>query len=148
MNQSEIWNKLIKAAELAKAPDFEADPCLFGERHDANKRASITNFGSESLLDLGSVFLAYYNGLAKNLAKMCNGDTLTKNGLKRIIGSGSCLIRNPGLIKAIQDTYQMEVIEASGEEDLEASGDLEISFNNKGNACVGTALFAIDTMTN
>ena len=48
-------------------------------------------------------------------------------GLKRIIGSGACLSRNPVLRTEFQEIYHMPV-----------------EFTNEGSACIGAALSTID----
>ncbi|TRY73998.1 hypothetical protein TCAL_06985 [Tigriopus californicus] len=145
-NQDQIWTKLKLAAVEQSSTELHMDPCIFGERHDADRRGSISNIGPENCYHLGSVVLAMYQGIARNLSSMCPKDKLIENGLTRIVGSGSCLIRNPGLIKAMEETFGLAVVEASSKEDLTnlELTNMAVDFNSKGNACVGAALFTMD----
>ena len=63
--------------------------------------------------------------------------------MTRIIGSGSCLLRNPGLVAAIERVYNLGIVSSTGETSWDG-GKLNVGLNDKGSACVGAALFLID----
>ena len=127
--ESALWTKVIEASNDTLGDgqnDAYVTATLFGERHDPGAKMSIGNVqpGSGSL---GRMYRSLCKGLASNLGTMLSGDRLREHGVERILGCGSCLGRNPGLVQAIRDEYGLEVI-------LVENGD----------SAFGAALFLLD----
>ena len=62
-------------------------------------------------------------GIIANLASMMTPEMLKEGGIKRIVGSGACLIRNQVLQREIKELYKIPV-----------------NFVEEGNACIGAAM--------
>ena len=62
-------------------------------------------------------------GIIANLASMMTPEMLKEGGIKRIVGSGACLIRNQVLQREIKELYKIPV-----------------HFVEEGNACIGAAM--------
>lgn len=72
-----IYSILIEAAETKLNTALECDPILLGERHEPNKRGSLTNISSESI-SLGDIVSSVLKGIAVNLESMIPKHILEK----------------------------------------------------------------------
>merc|ERR1712029_202032 len=97
-------------------------PRLFGERHSPDERARASNIRPDNL-GLGKVTRSICAGIAANMAEMMPPEIIHQAGMKRIVGSGGGLSRNPILKSQMQDVY-----------------NLPVEFAAKANACIGAAL--------
>ena len=78
-------------------------------------------------VSLGQVTRSVCRGVVSNLASMMTPDMLRQGGVRRIVGSGACLIRNQVLQREIQEQYRTHV-----------------EFVEEGNACIGAAMAIAD----
>ena len=78
-------------------------------------------------VSLGQVTRSVCRGVVSNLASMMTPDMLRQGGIRRIVGSGACLIRNQVLQREIQEQYRTHV-----------------EFVEEGNACIGAAMAIAD----
>ena len=143
--QSKIWEKTIAlgSAEQDASPSsptkklesvdskensglMEIIPRLYGERHLPDERASATNICAGNL-SLGQVTRSVCHGVVRNMAEMMPPEVIHDAGMKRIIGSGAGLCRNPILKSQVQEIYK-----------------LPVEFAAEANACIGCALAVID----
>lgn len=121
--QSKIWETALNCGmEEHSPPTIHIHPTIFGERHAPDQMGVATNI-NQGNLSLGQVTRSVCRGIIGNLAGMMPPDMLKQRGIKRIVGSGACLIRNQVLQREIQELYQ-----------------LPVSFVEEGNACIGAAL--------
>lgn len=95
-SKKELWSKLIDLGSKCTAngnEKLECKPKLFAERHDKTTFASIQNI-RHSNNSIGEVFDSICKGLIQNLNEMFPKDLLISLGCKRILATGSALIRN------------------------------------------------------
>jgi sedoheptulokinase len=121
-----LWSRLIELGLQSSSTIENLSAALFGERHNPSMSASITNIRSinmSQLNDIGSVFRSICQWIIKNLFEMLGKDSLT---VKRVIGTGSALMRNGVLQRELKDRVNCEVI-----------------FNEHSDAAYGAALFAL-----
>ncbi|XP_044586577.1 sedoheptulokinase-like isoform X1 [Cotesia glomerata] len=124
--QSKVWEKLIALGQEESAVStMEIEPLLLGERYDPDKTASVTGITLNSLT-LGSVFRSLCSGVIRNLHNMMSQDLLKAKGIKRIVGNGSGLVRNPVLQKEVTNWYK-----------------LPLELGQSGDAAFGAALAAL-----
>lgn len=97
-------------------------PRLYGERHAPEERASAANICAGNL-SLGQVTRSVCLGIVTNMAEMMPPEVIHEAGMKRIVGSGAGLCRNPILKSQVQDIYK-----------------LPVEFVSEANACIGAAL--------
>lgn len=112
--QSKVWEKLIShGLEESASPLMTINPFLLGERHNPDKRASVTNINLANL-GLGQVFRSLCEGLIGNLHSMMPREILLEAEIKRIVGNGSGLSRNAVLQKAVEHFYNLPLEFTSG----------------------------------
>lgn len=137
--ESAIWERLLAAgsddrsaapnnapstdAATPLPPDLVVTPTVFGERHLPGARGSVSGIGPQSALSLGAVLRALCQGLARNLHTMMPREMLERAGVRRIVGTGKALTRNPCLQHAVQDAY-----------------GIPLQLGDKGDAALGAAL--------
>uniref|UniRef100_A0A6A7G467 Sedoheptulokinase-like n=2 Tax=Hirondellea gigas TaxID=1518452 RepID=A0A6A7G467_9CRUS len=103
-------------------------PTLFGERHAPGINASATNIHCGNL-KLGQVMRSLCKGIVVNIHSMMPRSVLVEAGVKRLVGGGSALSRNPLLLHEIQVLYQ-----------------LPVTLDSRGDAAFGAALAGIQSM--
>ena len=86
--------------------DLQVCPTLYGERHDANQRATVSNITLHNTT-LGSVFYALSRGIINNLHSMMSQDFLLAAGVKCIVGSGTAVIKNKIIQREIEQQYKL-----------------------------------------
>ncbi|XP_063983315.1 sedoheptulokinase-like [Diachasmimorpha longicaudata] len=105
--QSKVWEKLISLGQEDSAvSSMRIEPLLLGERHDPHKTASVSGISLDTL-QLGTVFRSLCSGVIQNLHGMMSQEVLKKKGIKKIVGNGSGLVRNPVLQKEVQHWYKL-----------------------------------------
>ena len=128
--KDKIWKKLISIAESNPNGKCELEfiPRLYGERHDTKTFGSLNNI-SVGNFKLGKVFNSLCNGLIQNLHDMFPMDILIKElGCKRIIATGSGIIKNPIVKKQLELVFNK----------------LPIDYKDSSDSAVGAALFLKD----
>ncbi|XP_011306342.1 sedoheptulokinase isoform X2 [Fopius arisanus] len=124
--QAKVWEKLISLGQEDSAiSSMRIEPLLLGERHDPLKTASVTDISLDTL-HLGTVFRALCSGVIQNLHGMMSQELLKKKGIKKIVGNGSGLVRNPVLQKEVQHWYK-----------------LPLELGHSGDAALGAALAGV-----
>ncbi|XP_044753729.1 sedoheptulokinase-like isoform X2 [Coccinella septempunctata] len=112
--QGKVWTKLIDLSKEEKAySDLEVNPTCWGERHNPELTASVSNINVGNL-GLGQVFKAMCEGLIKNLHSMMPKEVLEDASVKRIVCSGSGITRNETLQNAVKDIYGLPFKLAKG----------------------------------
>ena len=122
-NRDHIFSKLIEMGLNCEDTTLEIDPVLGGERHQPNRRGTVSNIGFENL-SLGDVFRATCRGIAKNLGTMASPDEMMAKGVTRVVGCGSALLRNPVLKQEIERVFK----------------GLPFVYSDKGDASLGAAI--------
>lgn len=113
--ESKIWERITDLAQDNSSVEtpMEILPMLYGERHLPTERAIVRNIDPHCL-GLGKVSRALFRGVISNLRSMMPRDVLIENGIKRIIGSGTALTKNPNLQKELEEQYDLPVIYGTG----------------------------------
>jgi len=125
--QSKIWSAALAVGMKEKeTPTLNINPIIFGERHSPDQKGTVSNI-NQGNIGLGQVTRSVCRGIIANLASMMTPEMLKEGGIKRIVGSGACLIRNQVLQREIQELYKIPVI-----------------FVEEGNACIGAAMAVAD----
>jgi len=121
--QSKIWSAaLASGMKEAETPTLDINPTIFGERHSPDQKGTVRNI-NQGNIGLGQVTRSVCKGIIANLASMMTPEMLKEGGIKRIVGSGACLIRNQVLQREIKELYKIPV-----------------HFVEEGNACIGAAM--------
>ena len=106
-----IWKRLIDLAEKNGQSELECIPRLFGERHDTDTFASLKNICVGNL-KLGKVFTSLCNGLIQNIHDMFPMEILINElGCKRVVATGSGIIKNPIVKKQLEMVFNQLPIE-------------------------------------
>eukprot|EP00092_Neocalanus_flemingeri_P010146 GFUD01010935.1.p1 GENE.GFUD01010935.1~~GFUD01010935.1.p1 ORF type:complete len:308 (-),score=43.48 GFUD01010935.1:709-1524(-) len=125
--QSKIWSAALAAGmKEGETPTLDINPTIFGERHCPDQKGTVSNI-NQGNIGLGQVTRSVCRGIIANLASMMTPEMLKEGGIKRIVGSGACLIRNQVLQREIQELYKIPV-----------------TFVEEGNACIGAAIAVAD----
>ena len=125
-NTDTIFSKLLELGEMPSA--MQISPQLYGERHCPGMLASVNNISS-SVPSLGETFTALCDGLIVNIASMMSNEQLMNAGIKRIIGTGNALVKNPILQAAVKKHFSFPLVMKSGSD-----------------AAVGAAQFAMQAL--
>lgn len=112
--QSKVWEKIIALGlDAQELPTMKINPLLLGERHAPTMKAMAENIDLSNI-QLGSVFKSLCDGLIENLHYMMPKEILQSANIKRIVGNGSGLSRNPVLQKAVERFYNLPLEFTSG----------------------------------
>lgn len=129
-HEETIWSKLIQAgldSSTGQNATLVCKPTLFGERHAKETYASWLNIKPDNT-SVGHVFHATCTGLINNLKEMFPLELLRNElGIKRIVGTGNALCRNPLLMKQLETQFELPVM-----------------FNKANDAALGASLFVRD----
>ncbi|KAL7643464.1 UNVERIFIED_CONTAM: hypothetical protein RMT77_005446 [Armadillidium vulgare] len=129
--QSKIWERTLSLGSSDQSDsNLEVEPTLFGERHSPERSACASNINIGNI-SLGKVMKALCRGVIKNLHSMMPRSLLVENGVNRIIGGGSALVRNKILQREVEEQYQ-----------------LPLTLDARGNAAYGAALAAKNAVIN
>ena len=121
MPSSKIWEKVNSLADESEETDLVISPTIFGERHNASERGSVTNITSHNT-SLGSVYTSLSRGIITNLHSMMTRDFLSSAGVQRVVGSGTAVIKNAILRKEIEAQFRLPLVLAKGSEADSAVG--------------------------
>ncbi|CAG4960082.1 unnamed protein product [Parnassius apollo] len=126
--QSKVWEKLITLGlEAPVSSTMKICPHLLGERHAPASKAAVDNIDLSNI-QLGHVFKSLCDSLIDNLHIMMPKQILQNANIKRIVGNGSGLSRNPVLQRAVEHYYS-----------------LPLEFTCGGDAAKGAAIAVLDT---
>ncbi len=127
--ESKIWDRLQALGQDCPNTDLLICPTIFGERHNPGQRATVSNITAQNIT-LGSVFSALCVGVVTNLHSMMTQDFLLAAGIKKIIGSGTAVIKNTMLQQEIIRQYKLP---------------LELSDGSQADAAVGAAMAMLNS---
>jgi hypothetical protein len=132
IKRDEIWERLIDLAEnKAEAESrINCEPKIFAERHDRQTFGSINNLRHDNLSSIGHIFDSMCQGLIKNLKEMITVKLMKELGCKRILATGSALIRNKRMKKWLEIEFS----------------DFEVVFKTSSDSALGAASFIKDTL--
>eukprot|EP00057_Strongylocentrotus_purpuratus_P033193 XP_790539.1 PREDICTED: sedoheptulokinase [Strongylocentrotus purpuratus] len=122
-DRDQLFLKLIDLGLKCEDTTLKVDPVLGGERHQPNRRGTVSNVCFENL-SLGDVFRATCRGIAENLSTMAPPDEMVAKGVTQVVGCGSALLRNPVLKQEIERAFQ----------------SLPFVYSDQGDASLGAAL--------
>ncbi|CAK1587129.1 unnamed protein product [Parnassius mnemosyne] len=112
--QSKVWEKLITLGlEAPVSSTMKICPHLLGERHAPASKAAVDNIDLSNI-QLGHVFKSLCDSLIDNLHIMMPKQILQNANIKRIVGNGSGLSRNPVLQRAVEHYYSLPLEFTSG----------------------------------
>lgn len=123
--EATIWDKLhalqpplppADAANIASEPlaglspdDLVISPTIYGERHCPDTRGSASNIHSKNI-SLSSVYHALCHGLVANLHAMMSSDVLHAAGIRRIVGSGTVIVKSAAIRREIEHLYDLHLV--------------------------------------
>jgi sedoheptulokinase len=135
IDRNQVWKRLISLAEEAELVSIknslQCEPKLFAERHDKQRFGSMSNIRFDNLASIGHVFAATCRGLITNLRDMISVQLLRKLGCKRVVATGSALIRNPVLRKCLEEEF----------------AGFEIVYKSSSDSALGAATFLKDYLS-
>ncbi|XP_052072808.1 sedoheptulokinase-like [Mytilus californianus] len=131
IEDDKVWDTLMDLSiNKLNSQTLKVTPTLFGERHDPQLSASVTGISAENL-DLGTLFRSVCCGLLDNVSNMMPVSFLEKNGINKLIGSGSLLSRNEVMRQEIVKYY----------------GKLTVEFGNSCDSATGAAMYSVRNST-
>ncbi|KAJ3589635.1 hypothetical protein NHX12_010479 [Muraenolepis orangiensis] len=119
---SSLYDKLTVCALSQPHTDLVVSPTPLGERHHPQLRGAVANISAGNL-SLGHVTRALCRGIVANLTSMMPVALLREAGVRRVVGSGSALSRNPVL-----------------REEAERALELPLEYGNTADSAVGAAM--------
>ena len=112
--KTKIWQVLQDMGQQdCGATDLNIIPMIYGERHNPSQKASVTNITPLNT-NLGSVYRALCQGIITNLHTMMSHNFLLAAGVKRIVGSGTAIIKNSILSTEIRALYKLPLVLSEG----------------------------------
>ena len=134
-----VWKRVIRLSEkylneskTLSISNLCIEPMLFGERHDMQTFASIKNIRLDNL-SLGALFTSTCHGLIRNLREIFPISLIKSEfGCKRVLGTGSALLRNSLLKHYLELEFNQ----------------LEIEYRESCDAAIGAAMFLNDFYIN
>ena len=84
------------------------NPALWGERHDPNQTASVSDIIPGSL-SLGNVYNSICSGVLLNIKSLMGG-FLEKYEIKKLVGTGNALLQNKMLQENVQAVFRQEFV--------------------------------------
>jgi sedoheptulokinase len=137
-SKDQIWEKLIQLGndslklKSSSTNEIKCRPVLYGERHDKQTYANISNININNL-NIGNIFNSICRGLIQNLCDMITWDFLFDViKCRRLICTGSCLTRN-----SILKFYLNEIFTRD-------NNNVEILFKSSSDSAIGAAYFIRD----
>ena len=142
-DKDKVWEKLIQlgneslnSSSSSISNKIECRPVLFGERHDKQTFASISNVNINNFT-IGNIFNSICRGLVQNLCDMITMEFLFQViKCRRLICTGSCLTRNPILKFYLNEIFHNEY------------NNVDILFKSSSDSAIGAAYFLRDFYTN
>ena len=113
MPKTKIWEVLQNVGQDYGTTDLNILPTIFGERHNPSQKAAVTNITPLNT-NLGSVYHALCRGIITNLHNMMSQNFLLAAGVKRIVGSGTAVIKNSILSTEIEALYKLPLVLSEG----------------------------------
>ncbi|XP_059829677.1 sedoheptulokinase isoform X2 [Hypanus sabinus] len=104
-----IYSQAINSALSVAHTDLVVEATVFGERHLPGRLGCVTNI-SPCNLSLGHVIRALCRGVVNNLHSMLPVQWLAESGVRRIVGSGSALARNPVLKQELEKIFTLPIV--------------------------------------
>ena len=144
ISEEKVWSMLIEMGMKNLKDDDESSindflickPVLFGERHDKQTFASISNI-KVSNLNIASIFNSICKGIIQNLCDMITFEFLFKVfKCKRVICTGSGVTRNPILKHYVEKIFRNEM------------ENFDLIFKSSSDSAIGAAYFLRDFYKN
>ncbi|XP_019859031.1 PREDICTED: sedoheptulokinase-like [Amphimedon queenslandica] len=104
VDTNSIYSFLIKSANEKRNTSLQVSPLILGERHAPTLRGSVSNISSDNI-SVGDVSSAVMRGIVDNLKEMMPLALLQQFKVDTLIGSGSCLDKNPVLAQLIVEGF-------------------------------------------
>lgn len=108
ISSSSIYSQMIEAGLNQNTSDLKVRPTILGERHDTSSLGLVSNI-SASNVSLGHLTRALCQGIVENIVAMLPPQLLLESGVKKIVGSGSALIRNEVLRQEAERAFPFPV---------------------------------------
>ncbi|XP_068186586.1 sedoheptulokinase isoform X2 [Antennarius striatus] len=108
LSESCLYEKLIHCGLSQETSDLRVSPTLLGERHDPLRLGQIANI-STSNLSLGHLTRALCRGVLDNITSMMPVERLQQAGIRRIVSSGSAVVRNQVLRQEVERAFPLAV---------------------------------------
>ena len=124
-----IFERLImmsKCNEDDSSLQLKCKPTLYGERHNTSGFGRIENLNFANIKSIENIFDSMCRGLIENLNEMFSCDLLKSLGCKKIVATGSCVLRNNVIKSSLMRVF---------------GKCFPISFKMQNDAAYGAALF-------
>ncbi|OWA52094.1 Sedoheptulokinase [Hypsibius exemplaris] len=133
VNEEDIWPRVIALANeknWAESNDPTVKPTLYGERFDANLRATVGNLSLVNA-DLGSLIRGILKGVIDNLEAMLPADYLRQSNVKRIVLTGSLFRTFPQLVQHVSRVFGLPIVLKEDTRDAAFGAALAVSTMTK-----------------
>ena len=134
ITKDDVYDRIIKAGSEISGQDTDLiiKPTLNGERHQPEIRASVSNIMADNL-SLGHVTRALCRGIVDNLNSMLPKERIMGDGIQRIVGCGSALMRNKILQEELEAMYDGLPVVYQAEEDAAVGAAIAMAtYKDKG----------------
>ncbi|XP_068601040.1 sedoheptulokinase [Brachionichthys hirsutus] len=108
LSETCLYEKLIHCGLGQESSDLRVSPTLLGERHDPLCLGRVANISAANL-SLGHVTRALCHGVLDNLTSMMPAERLRQAGVRRIVSSGSAVVRNEVLRQEVEKAFPFAV---------------------------------------
>ncbi|CAG2164862.1 unnamed protein product, partial [Oppiella nova] len=117
ISDEQIWEKILKlhesrAKDSVNMNEIIVKPTLFGERHNTRLKGSVENISNS--IKLNHIFEAFCGGLIDNIFSMMSIEYIMRAGVRRVIGTGSALFKNPIMTEILEKKLNIPVIYIDG----------------------------------
>ncbi|XP_014662311.1 PREDICTED: sedoheptulokinase-like [Priapulus caudatus] len=109
--ENKIWEKILMLAAETElnGNDVTVVPTIYGERHAPEGKMSVCNITSQNVT-LGKVSRALCHSLISNLRSMMSQEVLRRSDVRRIVGSGTALLKNRVLQEEFESQYGLPLV--------------------------------------
>ncbi|XP_062582550.1 sedoheptulokinase-like [Saccostrea cucullata] len=126
-SKEDIWKTLLESSSTTNKNEsalIKVHPTIFGERHAPTQYGEVSGI-TASNMDLHSVFHALCKGLIENITRMVSPSYLKQKGVRKLLGTGSVIHKNPIIQREVMTQY----------------GDIVVELGRQCDSAFGAALF-------
>ncbi|XP_061196255.1 sedoheptulokinase-like [Saccostrea echinata] len=125
-SKEDIWKTLLESSPKTNKNEnpIKIHPTIFGERHAPSQYGKVSGI-TASNMDLHSVFNALCKGIIENITRMVSPSYLKQKGVKKLLGTGSVIHKNPIIQREVMTQY----------------GDIDVELGRECDSAFGAALF-------
>ncbi|XP_050437209.1 sedoheptulokinase-like isoform X2 [Adelges cooleyi] len=109
VTEEDLWNRLLNLSSEENTTSLIVNPLMMGERHDPSTYGSLLNITNNNL-SVGQIYSGFCKGIVNNLLKMMPKEMLLNADIKKIIGTGTVIVKNSIIRHEIEKNYHMPLI--------------------------------------